>query len=75
MKVITATKLSQLFKDNARRGQEFFPELIKKLIVASVNKVGYIRFPSGDAIYNIGFDGIVKDINVESRFVPLGNSF
>ena len=43
MKLVSATQLSQLFKNNARCGQTLFPELIKKLVIASVNKIGYIH--------------------------------
>ena len=74
MQFVTVSKLSQLFKDNARLGQSIFPELIKKLIVASVNKPGYIRFPCGDVVYNAGFDGLVRKINSDCRFVPTGDS-
>lgn len=75
MKFLSASKISQLFKEKARVGQNLFPELVKKLIVASVNKPGYIRFPSGDLVWNAGFDGIITDVKTDSRFVPNGNSF
>lgn len=73
MKIINATELSNLFLDNQRRGQEVFPELIKKLIVSSANSQG-MRFPSGDAIYAPGFDGVVTSITVADEHVPLGDS-
>ena len=34
MQLITAIKLSQLFSDNQRKGQEIFPELMKRLVIA-----------------------------------------
>lgn len=73
MKIINETELSNLFLDNQRRGQEIFPELIKKLIVSSVNSQ-YARFPSGDAIYAPGFDGVVTSISVADKYVPFGDS-
>lgn len=72
--IISSHKLKELFTNNSRKGQEIFPELIKRLIIASVNRNGNIRFPSGDAIWNTGFDGIVENITYENLFVPTGNS-
>lgn len=74
MSYINSTALSEIFSKEKRRGQELLPLLIKKLIISSCNIIGNIRFPSGDAIWNSGFDGIVKDITVSNSFVPLGNS-
>ncbi len=73
--MISSVKISELFKNDSRRGQEIFPELIRKLIRLSINKTGKTHFPSGVAIYTTGWDGKVLDNRVEHEFVPLNNSF
>ncbi|MDD3106203.1 MAG: hypothetical protein PHP65_00150 [Bacilli bacterium] len=73
--MIESSKLAQLFKDNPRRGQEIFPELIKKLIIASANSgLTSLRFPSGDSIWTSSFDGYVTGIITGDNFLPSGNS-
>lgn len=74
MSIITSQIFSNLFKDNKRKGQEVFPELIKRLIIATVNNNAGIRFPSGDSIWTPGFDGIITNITNVSCYVPIGNS-
>ncbi|MCM1513531.1 MAG: hypothetical protein NC090_00855 [Anaeroplasma bactoclasticum] len=73
MNFITSTKIAQLFS-GSRKGQGIFPELIKRLIIASCNRRGNIRFPSGDAIWAYGFDGVIENVTVDTNYVPIGNS-
>ena len=73
--MITSYKLSQLFKDNPRKGQHVFPELIKKLIIASTNlEFTSMRFPSGDSIWASSFDGYITGITKSDGYLPIGNS-
>ena len=74
MKLITSTQLQELFKRKSRRGQECLPELIRKLVRLSINATGNVCFPSGDAIYTPGWDGIVNGCSIEHEYVPLNNS-
>ena len=73
--IITSTMICELVKKNKKKSESIFPKLIEKLIKASVNKNGYIRFPSGDAVFTPGADGILTDIKSTNSFVPDGNSF
>ena len=60
--------------ENLRTAPGIFPELIRKLIRRSINRNGYIHFPSGDAIFTPGWDGTVLGITEANRYVPEGNS-
>lgn len=58
MKFITSTHLNQWA--DTKECQQMLPELIKRLIDASVSNVDRLRFPSGDAVYLPGWDGVVS---------------
>ena len=73
--IISSTKLCELVKEQKTKAAIVFPELIERLIKASVNKAGYIRFPSGDAVFTPGADGLLKGIISSNGFVPEGDSF
>lgn len=72
--IITANKLSNLFKDNQRIGQGLFPRLISKLIRASLKSCDYLRFPYGDTIWANGVDGFVHNSEKGSGIVPFEDS-
>lgn len=55
---ITSTHLNQWA--DAKECQQLLPELIKRLIDASVSNVDRISFPSGDTVYLPGWDGVVS---------------
>ena len=74
MKIVTSVKLNKLVLENLRTAPGIFPELIRKLIRRSINRNGYIHFPSGDAIFTPGWDGTVLGITEANRYVPEGNS-
>lgn len=58
MKFITSTDLKQWA--DTKECQQLLPELIKKLIDASVSDIDKLSFPSGDATFIPGWDGIVE---------------
>ena len=58
MKFITSTQLNQWA--DAKDCQQLLPELIKRLIDASVYDIDRLSFPSGGAVYLPGWDGIVS---------------
>ncbi len=58
MKFITSTDLKQWA--DTKECQQLLPELIRRLIDASVTRVGRLSFPSGDAVSTHGWDGIVS---------------
>lgn len=58
MKFITSTHLNQWA--DTKECQQLLPELIRRLIDASVTRVGRLSFPSGDAVSTHGWDGIVS---------------
>ncbi len=58
MKFITSTHLKQWA--DTKECQQLLPELIKKLIDASVTNIDRLSFPSGDAVYLPGWDGVVS---------------
>ena len=71
MKFITSTDLKQWA--DTKECQQLLPELIKRLIDTSVSNVDRISFPSGDATFLPGWDGIVScDENID--IVPAGIS-
>lgn len=58
MKFITSTDLKQWAE--TKECQQLLPELVKRLIDTSVSNVSRISFPSGDATFLPGWDGIVS---------------
>ena len=75
MKIISSTQFCDLIKSNKKKAESFFPELIHRLIKKTCNVDCYTRFPNGDANYTKGWDGTVKNNRIESRFIPIDNSF
>lgn len=57
MKFITSTDLKQWA--DTKECQQLLPELVRKLIVASVKSIDRLSFPSGDATSLSGWDGVV----------------
>lgn len=71
MKFITSTDLKQWA--DTKECQQLLPELVKRLIDTSVSNVSKISFPSGDATFLPGWDGIVScDESID--IVPAGTS-
>ena len=50
-----------------------FPELVKRLILATASYLLKIDFPSGDNVYEGGWDGIVTDA-IGTSYIPEGQS-
>lgn len=71
MKFITSTHLKQWA--DTKECQQLLPELIRRLIEASVTSVDRLSFPSGDAVSIHGWDGIVS-CNESIDLVPEGVS-
>ena len=58
MKFITSTNLKQWA--DTKECQQLLPELVRKLIEASVSNLVRLSFPSGDAVALPGWDGVVS---------------
>ncbi len=58
MKFITSTHLKQWA--DTKECQTLLPELVRRLICASVKQLDRLSFPSGDAVHIPGWDGIVS---------------
>lgn len=74
---ITASIIAQRLCSPSRDGQELLPQLVAKLITASILKeaIREFRFPYGDQIYLHGGDGILAiDEAVQDIYVPSGIS-
>lgn len=71
MKIITSTHLKQWA--DTRECQSLLPELIRRLICASVKQLDKLSFPSGDAVHMPGWDGIVS-CQESIDMVPEGES-
>lgn len=71
MKFITSTDLKQWA--DTKECQQLLPELIKRLIDSSVSNINKLSFPSGDATFLPGWDGIVN-CNEVIDLVPAGIS-
>ncbi len=71
MKFITSTHLKTWAA--TKDCQQLLPELVKKLIEASVADADHLSFPSGDAVSLPGWDGVVS-CGTGADFVPEGIS-
>lgn len=71
MKFITSTHLKHWA--DTKECQSLLPELIKRLICASVKQLDRLSFPSGDAVHMSGWDGIVS-CQESIDIVPEGES-
>lgn len=58
MKFITSTHLKQWA--DTKECQSLMPELMRRLICASVKQLNRLSFPSGDAVHMPGWDGVVS---------------
>lgn len=58
---------------NERSCQDTLPLLVRKLIMASSNKIEFINFPSRNDVSTEGFDGVLYS-KEKSPFFPKGNS-
>ena len=58
MKFITSTHLKQWA--DTRECQSLLPELMRRLICASVKQLDRLSFPCGDAVHMPGWDGVVS---------------
>lgn len=56
---------------NSRFGQDMFPELIRRLILAEAGYHPELRFPSGDSVAMQGWDGESK-VDISSPIIPAG---
>lgn len=57
-----------------RDSQDTLPEIVRRLIHASVTDISQIRFPSEDAVRMRGFDGKLVTGNIKHHYVPAGAS-
>ncbi|TDR72050.1 helix-turn-helix domain-containing protein [Paludibacterium purpuratum] len=71
MRWINATHLSQWCEQ--REGQSSMPELIRRLIFATVGPAAKVRFPSDESVQYAGLDGACTSPDGTS-FVPEGES-
>lgn len=73
--IIDSTRLSEWFNPWRRDAQEVLPQLVRKLIVATVptDSLATIRIPAGDDILLPGFDGRVETLS-GNLWVPEGLS-
>lgn len=71
MKIITSTHLKQWA--DTKECQSLLPELMRRLICASVKQLDRLSFPSGDAVHMPGWDGIVS-CQEPIDLVPKGES-
>lgn len=71
MKFITSTHLKQWA--DTKESQALLPELIRRLICASVKQLDRLTFPCGDAGHMPGWDGIVS-CREQIDLVPEGES-
>lgn len=60
MKPLTTSLLESIVANNKNKSKGMLPELGKRLILSSVDKISSIRIPSKDDVWAPGFDGIVE---------------
>ena len=76
MKWITASDLNDWVRQHSKDAQQYMPELVEKLIYASVKSrsaLSKMRIPVGDKTYLKGFDGVVE-CSENIYMVPAGTS-
>jgi hypothetical protein len=75
MKWITASAITNWADTKKKHCAETLPELIRRLIAATVSPIEEIDFPAGDSTSSGGWDGRLKvPDTVISPFVPSGSS-
>lgn len=72
MKWITSTNIVDWSGSREFEGQ--LPEIIRKLIIGSLEKFPHLSIPSGDSIYKPGWDGQCET-EESCKYVPSGKSF
>lgn len=70
MRIIETTNLKTWA--GSKQAESNLPHLIKRLICA-VTEPEKLRFPSGDAVWVPGYDGVLVSTDV-NRFIPKGLS-
>ncbi|MCD8102763.1 MAG: hypothetical protein LUE26_09395, partial [Alistipes sp.] len=73
MKWITTRDILHWVETNQRQAQEMMPEILRRLIRASITQIFTLTFPSGDNIQLGGWDGIINT-NESNEFIPEGCS-
>jgi hypothetical protein len=73
--IITEIQLHHWVRGNEREAQGIIPELIGRLVAASVRKPNDSRFPRADSIGQSGEDGYLDAETGFLPFVPDGKSF
>lgn len=73
--IITEIQLHHWVRSNEREAQGIIPELVGRLVAASVRKPRDIRFPRADSIAQSGEDGYLDTEAGFPAFVPDGKSF
>ena len=68
---ITESHLNQW--GSSRVGQDTFPELIRRLVLAESGYHPELRFPSGDSVAMQGWDG-ETNVEVDSSIIPRGRA-
>ena len=68
---ITESNLDQW--GSSRIGQDTFPELIRRLVLAEAGYHPELRFPSGDSVAMQGWDG-ETNVEVASPIIPAGHA-
>ncbi|MVN79308.1 hypothetical protein GO988_23495 [Hymenobacter sp. HMF4947] len=71
--VLNPTAAEIDFWSDKVESKALFPELVRRLIVATTPHLLRIDFPSGDSIYEAGWDGITLN-SVGNSFVPEGST-
>ena len=72
MKIISTKMINEILINNKKDFEALFPELIKRLIISSLDYKN-IRIPSHDDIWARGFDGDVEVLS-ENPFLNIGNN-
>ena len=72
MKIISTKMINEILINNKKDFEALFPELIKRLIISSLDYKN-IRIPSYDDIWARGFDGDVEVLS-ENPYLNIGNN-
>lgn len=73
MDLLNSHMLETIINNSKRKSEGLLPELVKRLILSSVEKITSIRIPSKDDVWAPGFDGIV-DCDEDTVHICSGRS-
>lgn len=71
LKLVKALDLQH--RADTKESEALMPELMRRLVHASLKDITYVSFPNEDTVYLPGFDGVLE-VSQSNPYVPTGLS-